>query len=185
MKSLTYILVKPERKKNPSWYIGLKSTSFLAVFRYNTDNSHSGLIYLAHAHSHFERVVWRVVAIARVLTGGCGRVSFLYTQTTTLPSRRNNRFSLTKHTNHSRCHRGFFFKTLSYLFIDFDYKITIIRFRGKEANDNELPIKIFALQAGGMIHAFKSIKWVIYMYICTIGTLSWIDWIFCIYWLLI
>lgn len=80
---------------------------------------------------------------------------------------------------------GFFFKTLSYLFIDFDYKITIIRFRGKEANDNELPIKIFALQAGGMIHAFKSIKWVIYMYICTIGTLSWIDWIFCIYWLLI
>lgn len=70
---------------------------------------------------------------------------------------------------------GFFFKTLSYLFIDFYYKITIIRFRGKEANDNELPIKIFALKAGGMIHVFKSIKWVIYMYICTLGTLSWME----------
>lgn len=185
MKSLTYILVKPERKKNPSWNIGLKSTSFLAVFRYHTDNSHSGLIYLAHAHSHFERVVWRVVAIARVLTGGCGRVSFLYTQTTTLPSRRNNRFSLTKQKSFTMPSGFFFFKTLSYLFIDFDYKVTIIRFRGKEANDNELPIKFFALRAGGMIHAFKSIKWVIYMYICTIGTLSWIDWIICVYWLLI
>lgn len=158
MKSLTYILVKLEREKNPSSYIGLKSTSFLAVFRYHTDNSHSGLIYLAHAHSHFERVVWRVVAIARVLTGGCGRVSFLYTQTTTLPSRRNNRFSLTKQKSFTMPSGFFFFKTLSYLFIDFDYKVTIIRFRGKEANDNELPIKFFALRAGGMIHAFKSIK---------------------------
>lgn len=50
---------------------------------------------------------------------------------------------------------GFFFKTLSYLFIDFYYKITIIRFRGKEANDNELPIKIFALKAGGHDSRFQ------------------------------
>lgn len=182
MKSLTYILVKPERKKNPSWNIGLKSTSFLAVFRYHTDNSHSGLIYLAHAHSHFERVVWRVVACPDRGLWAC----FLPVYTDN-----NLAFPKKQQVLINQTHKSFtmpsvfFFKTLSYLFIDFDYKIRIIRFRGKEANDNELPIKIFALQAGGMIHAFKSIKWVIYMYICTIGTLSWIDRIFCIYWLLI
>lgn len=79
----------------------------------------------------------------------------------------------------------FFFKILSYLFIDFDYKIMIIWFCGKEVNDNELLIKFFVLWVGGMIYVFKFIKWVIYMYICIIGILSWIDWIICVYWFLI
>lgn len=185
MKSLTYILVKPERKKKPK----LIHRSEIDIFPGSVPVSYRQQPLRPHLSGACALPLW---ASCLACGSNCSCpdrglwACFLpvYTDNNlAFPKKQQVLINQTKIIHDAV--GFFFFKTLSYLFIDFDYKVTIIRFRGKEANDNELPIKFFALRAGGMIHAFKSIKWVIYMYICTIGTLSWIDWIFCIYWLLI